>query len=237
MSGRGPIINGLILLAATGFLSACNVHHQSGGTVYKPHHGAVRTGPVETRSTVVRPHRDRYRSARYRRDRHGRYHRDRAGRYYRDRDGRYRRGDRYRRQGQPSPPATAKRPNPPAHGLYGTQPGHLIRKPGPNNPASPTARTSKRQGGKSTRYGSQGRKTVKRGPSAPAYPAKTPKSTILKTGPLKGNAARQDGRSRKSVKRPPSAATRPAKPPKRAPDTPVEILKGKQRDKAGTGDS
>ena len=161
MSGRGPIVNSLILLAATGFLSACNAHHHNGGTVYRPHHDGVRTGPVRTRThtttrtTVVAPHRDRYR------------------------DNRYRRGDPYPRQGHPNAPATAKRPNPPAHGLYGTQPGQLKRETGPNNPAKNTARATKRQIGKPALLGSQKQSTKKQPSSILKKQATPPKSSAL----------------------------------------------------------
>lgn len=172
MSKHGAIVGGLAAILATAGLSACHVHDHSGGTVYRPYYHTVRTGPVETRTTTVRPYYGGYRYMRYRRDRHGRYyrdphgnyylahdgryyphrdirysrdrygrfHQDRRGQYYLAHDGRYYgvqdgrysedRGQRHERASavrEPAPSFRANRANPPAHGRYGTQPGHLRR--------------------------------------------------------------------------------------------------------------
>lgn len=89
MSKHGAIFGGLVAILATAGLSACHVHDHSGRTVYRPQYRTVPTGPVETRTTTIRPYYGGYRYMRYRRDRRGRYYRDPHGNYYLAHDGRY----------------------------------------------------------------------------------------------------------------------------------------------------
>lgn len=146
MSKRGSIAAGLILVAAAAILSACTTHRSGHGAVYRPQHDSVRTGPVRAHTPVVAPHRDRYRDRRHRDRYRDRRHRDR----YRDRRHRDRYRDRHessrdrrdRRYPRSAKPTT---PEPPAHGLYGTQPGQMKRRTGEPAPTSDHSRRAPRQ--------------------------------------------------------------------------------------------
>lgn len=155
MAWRTTIGSALIPLAAAGFLSACHVHDHGHGAVYRPHHETVRTGPIPTRTTVVTPHRDGHR------------------------DDRYRRKHRYPGPGHSGTPVTAKRPSPPAHGLHGTQPGHLKHENEQKGRYRAAAALETKKRG-----------SAKRTSSIPEHRAATPKSAAP-SGPAKPKGGRR----------------------------------------------
>jgi len=155
---RRKIAAVLSMVAVAGLLSACHVHDHGYGAVYRPHHETVRTGPVRTRTTVISPRREDYR------------------------DNRHHRVYRHPGPGHREAPDMAKRHNPPAHGLHGTQPGHNKPKRGLEAPGTMSATSPANRNHKAILNGAR---PASSNPTSNVLknPATKPKSPILTKEP------------------------------------------------------
>lgn len=210
-------------------------------TTVRPHHGDyryVRYRRDRHGRYFRHPHGDyylardgryyRHSDVRYRRDRYGRFHRDRHGEYYLARDGRYysARDGHYSepRRGlynggsrpaisQPRAPVNANRAAPPAHGLHGTEPGHL--RTGATAPATIRHGGLMDKSAKRARYGGPERPPAPASEGKPAHErgyGKAPhRPGAVSTKPQRGNGRRATKRPEPATKHPPDSGKRQAK--------------------------